>query len=218
MTGCAHDDRTAGMTGLVLSVKNHNRARGGAVGPHKHKGALQRVRLFQYETFTSIFGPNVATMAARVMIMLAVAGTLAIIAAGLLRPNAPQSTSARSSSIQVGAIAPDFTLTTPAGRQISLSNFRGKPVMLNFWYVTCPGCLAETPGMQKFYVSQHARGKNFVILGVNVVDDAQTAAQFMQQRGLTYPVVIDQNQHVWLCITSMLHQPPTSLTARGLSA
>src|SRR6266702_1334649 len=102
----------------------------------EHKGTFQRVRLFQHETFTSIFGPNFATMATRVIIMLAVAGTLVIIAAGLLRPNTPQSTSARSSSIQVGAIAPDFALSTPVGKQISLSNFRGKPVMLNFWYVT----------------------------------------------------------------------------------
>ncbi len=141
---------------------------------------------------------NFATMATRVIIMLAAAGTLVIIAAGLLRPNTPQSTStlARSSSIQIGAVAPAFTLTAPAGKQISLGDFRGKPVMLNFWYATCPGCLAETPGMQKFYTSQHARGKDFVILGVNVVDDAQVAAQFMQQRGLTYPVVLDQNQHV----------------------
>jgi len=162
----------------------------------QHKGTLQRVRLFQHETFTSIFGPNVATMATRVMIMLAVAGTLVIIAAGLLRPNTPQSTPAWSSSIQVGAVAPAFTLTTPAGKQISLSDFRGKPVMLNFWYATCPGCLAETPGMQKFYTSQHARSKDFVILGVNVVDGAQVATQFMQQRALTYPVVLDQNQHV----------------------
>ncbi len=164
----------------------------------EHKGTLQRVRLFQHETFTSIFGPNFATMATRVIIMLAVAGTLVIIAAGLLRPNAPQSTSiqARSSSIQIGAVAPAFTLTTPAGKRISLSDFRGKPVMLNFWYAACPGCLAETPGMQKFYTSRHAGGKDFVILGVNVVDNAQVATQFMQQRGLTYPVVLDQNQHV----------------------
>src|SRR2546421_6264309 len=99
----------------------------------QHKGTLQRVRLFQHETFTSIFGPNVATIATRVMIMLAVAGTLVIIAAGLLRPNTPQSTSTQSSSIKVGAVAPAFTLTTPAGKQISLSDFRGKPRMLNFW-------------------------------------------------------------------------------------
>jgi len=149
------------------------------------------VRLFQNETLTTIFGPNFAMIATRVIIMLAVAGTLVIIAAGLLRPNASQST-----SIQVGAVAPAFTLTAPAGEQISLSDFHGKPVMLNFWYATCPGCLAETPGMQKFYTSRHAGSKDFVIVGVNVADDAQVATQFIQQRGLTYPVVLDQNQHV----------------------
>jgi len=149
------------------------------------------VRLFQNETLTTIFGPNFAMIATRVIIMLAVAGTLVIIAAGLLRPNASQST-----SIQVGSVAPAFTLPAPAGEQISLSDFHGKPVMLNFWYATCPGCLAETPGMQKFYTSRHAGSKDFVIVGVNVADDAQVATQFIQQRGLTYPVVLDQNQHV----------------------
>ena len=156
------------------------------------------MRLFQNETLTTIFGPNFAMIATRVIIMLAVAGTLVIIAAGLLRPNASQSTSiqVRSSNIQVGAVAPAFTLPAPAGKQISLSDFRGKPVILNFWYATCPGCLAETPGMQKFYTSRHAGSKDFVIVGVNIADDAQVATQFIQQRGLTYPVVLDQNQHV----------------------
>ena len=149
------------------------------------------MRLFQNETLTTIFGPNFAMIATRVIIMLAVAGTLVIIAAGLLRPNASQST-----SIQVGSVAPAFTLPAPAGEQISLSDFHGKPVMLNFWYATCPGCLAETSGMQKFYTSRHAGSKDFVIVGVNVADDAQVATQFIQQRGLTYPVVLDQNQHV----------------------
>ena len=153
---------------------------------------------------------NFATVATRVIILLAGAGTLVIIAAGLLRPNAPQSTStqARSSSIKVGIVAPAFTLTTPAGKQVSLSDFRGKPVMLNFWYATCPDCLAETPGMQKFYTSQHTRGKDFVILGVNVVDDAQVVTQFMQQRGLTYPVVLDQDQHVMVLYN--INVTPTS--------
>ena len=153
---------------------------------------------------------NPATMATRVIIMLAIAGTLVIIVAGLLRPTAPQSTSAqgRPASIQLGAIAPAFTLTTPAGKHISLSDFRGKPVMLNFWYATCPGCLAEAPGMQKFYTSQHARGKDFVILGINVVDNAQVTTQFMQQRGLTYPVVLDQTQHVMVLYN--INVTPTS--------
>ena len=68
--------------------------------------------------------------------------------------------------------------------------------MLNFWYATCPGCLAEIPGMQKYYAAQQAAGKPFVILGVNVSDDAATARQFAQQHGLTYPIVMDDNQRV----------------------
>jgi peroxiredoxin len=118
---------------------------------------------------------------------------LIVAAVGLLHPGStPAASSSTSTSsgapvgLQVGDAAPNFTLTTPGG----------KPVMLNFWYATCPGCLAEIPGMQRFYAAQQAAGKNFVILGVNSVDDAQTAQQFAQQYGLTYTLVMDTNQQV----------------------
>ena len=79
---------------------------------------------------------------------------------------------------------------------MKLSDYRGKPVMLNFWYASCPGCLAEIPGMQKFYASQQATGKDFTILAVNTVDDTPTAQQFVQQYGLTYQIVMDVNDDV----------------------
>jgi peroxiredoxin len=50
--------------------------------------------------------------------------------------------------------------------------------------------------MQQFYATQQAAGKNFTILGVNSVDDAQTARQFAQQYGLTYILALDNNQQV----------------------
>jgi cytochrome c biogenesis protein CcmG, thiol:disulfide interchange protein DsbE len=50
--------------------------------------------------------------------------------------------------------------------------------------------------MQRFYAAQQAAGNDFVILGVNSVDDAQTAQQFAQQYGLTYSLALDNNQHV----------------------
>ena len=50
--------------------------------------------------------------------------------------------------------------------------------------------------MQKFYASQRAAGKDLVILGINSVDDAQTARQFVQQEGMTYSVVLDNQQQV----------------------
>jgi len=139
-------------------------------------------------------------MGTRVIVVLVVVGTLAIIIAGLLRPSTPFATSASSggtaTGLQIGSVAPNFTLSSPDGKRVNLSGFRGKAVMLNFWYATCPGCLQEMPGMQKFYATQQAAGKHFVILGVNVLDVAQTVAQFVQQHGLTYPIVLDENQKV----------------------
>jgi peroxiredoxin len=157
-----------------------------------------RKRLFQSDVLTTLFGRNVGTLVTRSVLTVVVIGVLAFIVAGLLRPGAAStipSSSGATVGLQIGDVAPDFTLTSLDGKQVSLSQFRGKPVMLNFWYSTCPGCLAEIPGMQRFYTAQQAAGKDFVILGVNSVDDAQTAQQFAQQSGLTYPLALDDNQH-----------------------
>lgn len=161
-------------------------------------------RLFQNKTLTAIFGRSVGTLITRTILTVAAVGILAFIAVGLLHPNTTPTASSNPASsssnapvgLQVGDAAPNFTLAMLDGKKVSLSDYRGKPVMLNFWYATCPGCLAEIPGMQKFYASQQAAGKDFVILGVNSVDDAQTAQQFVQDEGMTYQVVLDDNQRV----------------------
>jgi peroxiredoxin len=156
-------------------------------------------RLFQSDVLTAIFGRSVGTLITRSVLAVVVIGVLAFIVAGLLRPSAVSTTPSAPGAtvgLQIGDVAPNFTLTTLEGKQVSLSQFRGKPVMLNFWYSTCPGCLAEIPGMQRFYSAQQAAGKDFVILGVNSVDDAQMAQQFVQQYGLTYSLALDNNQQV----------------------
>lgn len=162
--------------------------------------------LFRHQALTTLFGTDRPTMIIRVVMLVAAIGTLTIITAGLLQPNSSSpvpintSTSTHSSQVAVGLhvgnAAPNFTLSTPAGKKVSLSDYRGQPVLLNFWYATCPGCQAEIPGMQKYYATRQAAGKGFAILGINVVDDAATAIQFVQQHGLTYTIVMDENQHV----------------------
>jgi peroxiredoxin len=156
-------------------------------------------RLFQSDVLTALFGRSVGTLVTRSVLAVVVISVLAFIVVGLLRPNAVSTTPSSPGAtvgLQVGDAAPNFTLTSLDGKQVSLSDFRGKPVMLNFWYSTCPGCLAEIPGMQRFYAAQQAASKDFVILGVNSVDDAQTARQFAQQYGLTYSLALDNNQQV----------------------
>lgn len=138
--------------------------------------------------------PQKKSRTRRIIIFVAILGSLAIVAAGLLLPAAASHTT--STGYAVGDIAPNFTLTTPDGHKVSLSTYRGQPVMLNFWYASCPGCLQETPALQQFYARQHASGKPIVILGVDSVDDSSTAAQFVRQHHLTYPVLIDNHQQV----------------------
>ena len=160
-------------------------------------------RLFQSDVLTALFGRSVGTLITRSVLIVAAVGLLAIIAVGLLHPGpTPTGSSSTSTSsgapvgLQVGDAAPNFTLKTLDGKQVSLSDYRGKAVMINFWYATCPGCLAETPGIERFYAAQQTAGKSFVILAVNSVDDAPTAQQFVQQYGITYTPVLDDNQRV----------------------
>ena len=55
------------------------------------------------------------------------------------------------SGITKSQLAPDFTLQNLAGEEVTLSDFRGKNVILNFWTTWCPPCKAEMPHMQKYY-------------------------------------------------------------------
>ena len=88
--------------------------------------------------------------------------------------------------------APDFTVYDLEGNAHKLSDFRGKPVLLNFWASWCGPCQMEMPDFQKFYES-HGDKVNFVI--VNLTDGQQetveTASAFIEEQGYTFPVYYD---------------------------
>jgi cytochrome c biogenesis protein CcmG/thiol:disulfide interchange protein DsbE len=89
---------------------------------------------------------------------------------------------------QVGFLAPDFTLTTLAGDAVTLSELRGKPVVLNFWATWCPPCRAELP---HFQAAHEAYGGDAVILAVDEQESRQQVAAFANQFGLTFPIPLD---------------------------
>ena len=90
-----------------------------------------------------------------------------------------------------GKRAPDFTLRTVEGKKLSLSDYKGKAVLINFWATWCAPCKIEMPWLVALR-SQYAP-QGFEILGVSE-DDADTPrsklAKFGQEQGLNYPLLV----------------------------
>jgi len=92
------------------------------------------------------------------------------------------------------APTPDFSLTTPDGKKISLKDFRGQIVLLNFWASWCVPCREEMPAMEKLY--QEYKDKNFAVLAVAVKDRKQDAVDFIKELKITYPVALDPEAQI----------------------
>lgn len=92
-----------------------------------------------------------------------------------------------------GEIAADVTLHGLDGKTVTLSQFKGKVVMLNFWATWCPPCREEMPSMEALY--QKVKGNpDFVILAVSIDKEADTVKDFMKKNNYTLPVFHDPNQ------------------------
>ena len=84
---------------------------------------------------------------------------------------------------------PDFTLQSIDGESVTLSDFRGKPVMLTFWAIQCPACGLQAPYMQAFY--DEWSSEKVAVLSINVGDGAAVVQDFVSSQGFTYPVLLD---------------------------
>jgi peroxiredoxin len=92
------------------------------------------------------------------------------------------------------APTPEFSLSTPDGKKVSLKDFRGKIVLLNFWASWCVPCREEMPAMEKLY--KEYKEKNFVVLAVAVKDRKQDAIDFVKELKITYPIALDPEAQV----------------------
>jgi peroxiredoxin len=94
----------------------------------------------------------------------------------------------------VGMQAEDFRLTDLTGKEQSLSQYRGKVVLLNFWATWCKPCTTEMPAMQTAY--DKLREKGFVVLAVNELEDDAKVREHIKQYGHTFPVLMDRDNKV----------------------
>ncbi|MFZ0820594.1 MAG: TlpA disulfide reductase family protein [Candidatus Acidiferrales bacterium] len=92
-----------------------------------------------------------------------------------------------------GRIAPDFAMELN-GRPAHLSDFRGKVVVLNFWFSTCPPCLEEIDSLNALHKLIAARGGT--VLGIDVNDDEDAYEKFLRQHNVSFPNYLDASKTI----------------------
>lgn len=90
--------------------------------------------------------------------------------------------------------AADFSLTDIDERRHTLSGYRGKVVIVNFWATWCPPCRFELPSMDRAW--QRLKDKDVVMLGINVGEDAETIFTFTSDYPVTFPLLMDRDSSV----------------------
>ena len=97
---------------------------------------------------------------------------------------------------KVGQLAPDFTLKSLDGSSITLSQLRGKAVLINFWTSWCVACRDESPLLESFYQTHQSAG--VVVLGVNVTsqDTLDAARAYVKEMKLSFPIPLDEQGSV----------------------
>jgi thiol-disulfide isomerase/thioredoxin len=90
--------------------------------------------------------------------------------------------------------APVFRLDSMAGKPVSLEQYKGQVVMINFWASWCGPCRQEMPLLEKLYAKYKPMG--FTLLGVNVEPDSSLASGFLAKTPVTFPILFDTKSEV----------------------
>ena len=118
----------------------------------------------------------------------------------------------REYDVQPNDRAPDFSLVNDQGIGVSLDDYEGKVVLLNFWATWCPPCIQEMPSLNATY--ERFREDGLVVLGISVDEDADEYSDFLRTAGVTFPTVRDPERTVSTRYGTMKY-PESYLISRG---
>lgn len=96
--------------------------------------------------------------------------------------------------VLAGDRAPGFHLEDSQGLGVSLDDYRGKMVLLNFWATWCPPCVQEIPSLNATY--DIFREDGLVVLGISVDEDADQYSEFLEDFRVTFPTARDPERQV----------------------
>src|SRR5262245_53148066 len=116
---------------------------------------------------------------------------------GPLRPQpevsrSPQAAAAPASTASVPSVqgpAPSFTLEDRDGRRVSLSHFRGRPVLIDFWASWCGPCRKSMPEIEQLYRKYRSNGLQ--VVGINIEGRGPRSLDYLAAGGYTFPILFD---------------------------
>jgi len=107
----------------------------------------------------------------------------------------------------------DFTLKDMSGREVNLADFKGRPILINFWATWCPPCKAEIPWFIEF--TETYKAKNLVILGISVDDPPEEIRTYATEHKVNYPMLVGQGQDQLLEVYEATFAIPVSWFIRA---
>jgi len=111
------------------------------------------------------------------------------------QPSSGKTDSALPNPLPERPPAPDFKLIDTQSQLHSLSDYRGKVVLLNFWATWCEPCRKEMPSLQRAW--EYLRPKGGVVLAVNYGDSGPTIDQFLKEVPVNFPVLLSVDDELW---------------------
>jgi peroxiredoxin len=131
-----------------------------------------------------------------IILLVAIIPALILLITGCPTPTStPTST---TTAPQIGKMAPDFQLPQLEGQTVSLRDFRGQPVLLNFWATWCGPCRYEMPFIQKVYDERNDYSPPLVVLAINSGEAPSLARDFIESNDYSFPVLLDTSQEVFI--------------------
>ena len=116
-------------------------------------------------------------------------------------------------AVKINAPAPDFTLNDLHGNKVTLSSYRGKVVILNFWSTTCGPCVAEIPSLVA--LQREFKGQGLVVLGIALDPDKKEVQESVAKLGIEYTNLMDSNKDVYFDSYGLFGQPNSIIVDRS---
>lgn len=116
--------------------------------------------------------------------------------------------------IEIGKRAPKFILENLQGDNASLEDYRGKDILINFWTTWCPFCVKEMPDLDKLYINN--KDDDFVVLAINVAEKRNTAKEFVDKGGYSFPVLLDYDGEIAMTYRAMALPTTVMIDKEGI--